>query len=223
MAMLVVLANSRPGRLPWRIAHEARERTSIPLPNGGPKGTNGMNELIRLATIEIARFLESRLPDLSPQWWDKHVLDRLSFQQQRTAREREFSNLKQLDFAGLLRVLDQNWFELSGSANLSREGRNWVKELQTVRNKWAHLSAESMPDSELYRDADTLGRLLELLRADKTSIDAIEATKACALTEIATYKNLPPTKVSGAQGSAGIDVAAQSSPPLRHYFGRANL
>ena len=35
-----------------------------------------------------------------------------------------------------------------------------MKELQTVRNKWAHLSAAVVPPSETYRDADTLGRPL---------------------------------------------------------------
>jgi Swt1-like HEPN len=45
--------------------------------------------------------------------------------------------------AALLRVLDQNWFELSNMLRLPREGRTWVKELQTVRNKWAHISSES--------------------------------------------------------------------------------
>lgn len=64
-------------------------------------------------------------------------MDRLSFQQQRTVEERGVASLRQLDFAALLRILDQNWYELSNILNLPREGRNWVKELQTVRNKWA--------------------------------------------------------------------------------------
>lgn len=150
-----------------------------------------MNELMRLATVEIARFLEAKLPSISPEWWEKNVLDRLSFQQQRTARERNFRTLHQFDFAGLLRVLDQNWYELSGSENLPREARNWLKELQTVRNKWAHLSAEAMPASELYRDADTLGRLLEMIGAERTSIDAVETAKANALAIIAASGGLP--------------------------------
>lgn len=140
-----------------------------------------MNVMIQLATSEIARFLASTLPGLTPDWWQRHVLDRLSFQQQRTAQERRITTLRQFDLAALLRVLDQNWFELSGQLNQGREARTWVKELQSVRNKWAHLSAEALPQSEIYRDADTLGRLLSVLGSSPETLAVIESTKASAL------------------------------------------
>lgn len=176
-----------------------------------------MTDLIKLATSELSRFLEARLPELSPQWWDKHVLDRLTFQQQRIATERGFKAPRQLDLAGLLRVLDQNWYELSVRANLPREGRTWVKELQTVRNKWAHLSTEAMPASEIYRDADTLGRLLEILGADKSSIEAIESMKATALEAISrsTPPQSPAPRPPGDQpGSSIVGEPSETKAPL---------
>lgn len=127
-----------------------------------------MIDLLRLATFDLVNFLNKHLPSLSNDWWRIHVVERLSFQQQRNVTERGYRSLQQLDFAALLRVLDQNWFELSGALNLPREGRNWVKELQTVRNRWAHLAAEEMPPSEIYRDADTLDRLLTMIGADES-------------------------------------------------------
>src|SRR5450759_1907811 len=126
-----------------------------------------MNSLLKLATGELSNFLSAKLPTLSDDWWHKHVVSRLSFQQQRVVQERGQTTLQQLDFAALLRLFDQNWYELSNALTLPREGRTWVKELQTVRNKWAHLSAETMPPSEVYRDADTLGRLLILIGATR--------------------------------------------------------
>ncbi len=144
-----------------------------------------MNDLIRKATVWIARVLSAKLPGLSPDWWQKLVLDRLSFHQQRTARERGLKTLEQLDFAALLRVIDQNWFELSGLLGLPREARSWVKELHSVRNKWAHLSAESMPASETYRDTDTLGRLLSALGADADTMETVESIKTAALAAVA--------------------------------------
>lgn len=144
-----------------------------------------MNVMIQLATSEIARFLASALPGLTPDWWQRHVLDRLSFQQQRTAQECRFTTLRQFDLAALLRVLDQNWFELSGQLAQGREARTWVKELQSVRNKWAHLSAEALPQSEVYRDADTLGRLLSVLGSSPETLAVIESTKASALATMA--------------------------------------
>jgi len=148
-----------------------------------------MHELIRAATPELARFLHAELPALSADWWQKHVVERLSFQQQRMVQERGYKNLQQLDFAALLRVLDQNWHDLSNTLNLPREGRTWVKELQTVRNKWAHLSAEEMPASEVYRDADTLGRFLMMIGATQASLDAVEAGKATAVAAMANAKS----------------------------------
>lgn len=141
-----------------------------------------MNDLIQLSTRELAQFLSAKLPALSEEWWNKHVVDRLSFQQQRMVQELGLKSLQQLDFAALLRVLDQNWYELSNILGLPREGRTWVKEMQTVRNKWAHLSAQAMPASEIYRDADTVGRLLGMLGAEPTSIESVESAKADALT-----------------------------------------
>ena len=143
-----------------------------------------MNDLFQIAAAELARFLGVNLPALSEDWWQQHVVDRLSFQQQRMVQERGYTTLAQLDFAALLRVLDQNWYELSSKLALPKEGRNWVKELQTVRNKWAHLSSAVVPPSEIYRDADTLGRLLTLIGAAPASLTAVEATQAAALREL---------------------------------------
>jgi ATP-dependent helicase HepA len=104
-----------------------------------------MHALIKLATTELEGFLSAHLPKLTGDWWQKHVIDCLSFQQQRHAQERGCTSLRDLDFAALLRVLDQNWFELSSALFLPKEARNWIKELQTVRNKWAHQSAQDVP------------------------------------------------------------------------------
>jgi len=164
-----------------------------------------MNNELRLATKDLAVFLQNHLTDLSDEWWDEHVVSRLSFQQQRFVEERKISNLRELDFAALLRVLDQNWFDLNEQLSLPREARNWIKELQTVRNKWAHMGAEKTPASEIYRDADTLGRLLNLINADKKSISAVRTLQDRALASMTERANtsdaediesLPKTKLT---------------------------
>jgi len=160
-----------------------------------------MNDLFKTATRELERFLSSALPALEPQWWQKLVLDRLSFQQQRIAQEKRFTKLADLDMAALLRVLDQNWFELSNTQSLPREARSWIKELQTVRNKWAHLPSSELPASESFRDADTLGRVLGAINASSETIAQVEAVKARALSQLAeSSKEIRPDPV--AQGDA---------------------
>ena len=143
-----------------------------------------MHELIRTATAELAAFLATHLPALSGNWWKTHVADSLSFQQQRTVEERGLTKLEQLDFAALLRILDQNWFELSQALNLPRDGRTWVRELQAVRNRWAHLSASPVRAEDLYRDADTLARVLDMLGAAPASVVAVAAVKNDALSDM---------------------------------------
>lgn len=143
-----------------------------------------MNQLLHIGTVVLAQYLSEHLPALSKDWWKLHVEDRLSFQQQRLIRERKFTSLEELDFAALLRLLDQNWYELSRELSLPREARTWVKELQTIRNKWANLSAQAMPASEIYRDADTLGRLLKVIGADEETILVVEAEKAEAVVQM---------------------------------------
>lgn len=140
-----------------------------------------MNNLIHVATTELVRFLAKYLPAISDEWWEKYVVDRLSLQQQRMVQERNYRKLEQLDLAALLRVLDQNWFELSGSLRLPREGRHWVKELQTVRNKWAHASMEQTTPDETFRDIDTLYRLLDMLGAQEASRKIVSQAKTEAL------------------------------------------
>ena len=140
-----------------------------------------MHQLIGTATAELAAFLLRHLPTLGETWWKTHIEDRLSFQQQRTVQERGLTTLEQLDFAALLRILHQNWYELSQAITLPREGRYWVRELQAVRNRWAHLSAAPIPAEDIYRDADTLARVLDMLDATPDSIAAVETTKRDAL------------------------------------------
>lgn len=173
-----------------------------------------MKDLSRIATVELTRFLANNLPKLGANWWQKHVLDRLSFQQQRIVQERGQRTLQDLDLAALLRTLDQNWYELSSALQWPRENRTFVKEFQTVRNKWAHLSARSMPSSEIYRDADTLSRLLAMIGADESSLDEVESTKAVAVSAMAqvTTKELSrpanePSQAAVQQERDDVEVA----------------
>ena len=172
-----------------------------------------MNDLIRITAIELVRFLSAKLPDLSPDdWWQKHVVNCLSFQQQRIVAERSHAKLQQLDFAALLRVLDQNWYELSNRLGLPREGRNWIKELQTVRNRWAHLSTEEVAASEIYRDADTLCRLLSMIQSEQSSLDSAESVKSNALVSMTRNEEDQTVKVANQETATSQQETSPASP-----------
>lgn len=126
-----------------------------------------MNELLHVSTAVISHWLEEKLPHLGSKWWFDNVVNRLTFQQQRLLEEKRIKSLHGLDMAAVLRVLDQNWSELAAVESLPREVRNWVKELQSVRNRWAHAPAGGISPTDVFRDADTLERLLKVLGADE--------------------------------------------------------
>lgn len=149
-----------------------------------------MNELLHGTGGAVARWLESRLPSLSSNWWTEQVVNRLTFQQQRLVEEKRIQSLAGLDLAALLRVLDQNWNELAGAHPLPREARNWVKELQSVRNRWAHAPVDGLNPADAFRDGDTLGRLLQLVGADADLVDSVERFK------MATLARISPTSAS---------------------------
>ena len=174
-----------------------------------------MNDLLTSATKDLAHFLGEHLPTISPDWWEKHVEERLTFQQQRMVGDRGITSLRELDFAALLRVLDQNWYELTQTLNLPREARTWVKELQTIRNKWAHMGAVSIANSELYRDADTLGRFLQVLSAEAETMASVEAVKTNALENMVAERGIASTVTSADLHS----VEPQHSDPVTASVG----
>ena len=179
-----------------------------------------MHGELRLATSDLANFLQRELPAFSDEWWQRHVIDRLSFQQQRIVNERRHTSLQQLDLAALLRIFDQNWYELSEKLALPREARNWIKELQTIRNKWSHLSAEDTSPSEVYRDADTLGRLLNLIEADPQSIEAVDKLRDFALSSMTGARATAVSPVTAAVAEGQGDVAIKAD---RHLFNAGDL
>ncbi|MCC6544739.1 MAG: DEAD/DEAH box helicase family protein [Nitrospirae bacterium] len=137
-----------------------------------------MLELLFTDTSEnIRSFLQTVLPSFDKEWWKKYVISALSFQQQRQVEEKSIRLLSDLDLAALLRVIDKNWYVISEKAGLPREARNWVKEMQTIRNRWAHLSNQKIPKEDIYRDLDTLQRFLEVVKADSGLISKVRDRK----------------------------------------------
>ncbi|WP_261883527.1 helicase-related protein [Vibrio pelagius] len=162
----------------------------------------------KIMTRALQDFLSSNLPTLSDDWWEINVIERLSFQQQKIAQEKGFTSIYELDLAALLRVLDQNWFELVDVCKLPREARNWVKELQTIRNKWAHASTD-LPISEEYRDVDTLIRLIEVISCDEKSLSDLYGVRDNLLDALA-HKN------DGTNGSENT-VQTYQSRDIPHF------
>ena len=152
----------------------------------------------------IAGVLQRELPQVGKDWWQSCVVDRLSIQQQRLVSNGRVDSLASLDLAGLLRVFDQNWNPLGYRLNLDQQTRNWLKEAQGIRNRWAHLPPGGLRLGDAYRDVDTLYRLLSALDADHVTLDRAQAERGRVLSELASRQNSDKVVAPIAESRRGI-------------------
>lgn len=129
-----------------------------------------MHDQLDHLTQTLQYFLRVTLPTCDPQWWEVCVRNQLTFQQQRMIEQRGISSLDELDLAALLRIVDRNWHDLTTVKPLSHDVRNWLKEAQTIRNRWAHMPPGGLAPQDHYRDLDTIYRLMTALGADESAL-----------------------------------------------------
>jgi superfamily II DNA or RNA helicase len=185
---------------------------------------HNLNDLLQKITVSIAKYLEKVLPLLYEDWWEKTVVSILSFQQRRLMEKRNTGSLAALDLAALLRVLDQNWYQISTRLDLTSEARHFVKEMQTVRNRWAHATTEGFPIDDVYRDLDTLQRFSTVIGADDILIQEVRDTKTALLAkgmrssgQDKAINPLPShdNQKHGAEFEPGQIVCVKSNPTIR--------
>ena len=169
-----------------------------------------MDELLRASAGLISNWLQAKLPLLGPEWWDKNVVSRLTFQQQRLVEEKRIVALSGLDLAAITRVLDQNWSELAAVASIPREGRTWVKELQNIRNRWAHAPVGGVNATDAFRDADTVERLLTAMEVGGELIQRLAQFKASALLGMVPKRSADDGSIVGTSS----DIEASSAVTL---------
>ena len=113
-------------------------------------------DILKGFSLLLLSTLNNLLPKIKVEWWDSLVIDNLSFQQQSYAKQKNYSKLQDLDLAALIRVFDQNWYELSQHIKLDFQARTWLKESQSIRNRRAHAPIGGIDDEMYYRVIDTI-------------------------------------------------------------------
>lgn len=135
-----------------------------------------MHELLEKTTEAACSYLLQVLPEISDNWWEDLVLPSLN-PKQRDRMQTSAKSLSSLDLASLLRILDQNWYQLSSRLEYDSEHRHYLKEMQTIRNRWAHKSSEAISEDDIYRDLDTVQRFLVMVNSNQPLIDEIMKRK----------------------------------------------
>jgi len=135
-----------------------------------------MHEFLEKTTEATCGYLQQVLPEISDNWWEVLVLTSLN-PKQRERMDASAKSLTSLDLASLLRIMDQNWYPLSSRLKYDSEHRHYLKEMQTIRNRWAHKSSEAISEDDVYRDLDTLQRFLVMVNSNQLLIDEIMKKK----------------------------------------------
>ena len=71
-----------------------------------------INEYLRQATLDLTGWLLKVLPQISDNWWDECVIDKLSFNQKTIMQQKSITKLEEFDLAALLRITDRNWYAI---------------------------------------------------------------------------------------------------------------
>ena len=155
-----------------------------------------MLALLNDSAFPLRRFLGEVLPLVSTDWWNTCVVRNLTEQQARIVRQRGLNSLDELDLAALLREFDANYFEISNATDLPRETRNWLKELQQVRNRWAHHTGHEERPDDLFRDLDTLERFLGVIKGEASLIASVRGRKTVVMGGVARPPPAAPPRLS---------------------------
>ena len=145
-----------------------------------------LNTILREALAPyVARELMATFQD---HWWQTGVLGVLYEEQKRNLPAGgSYAELTDaMDVQCCLILMDLHWRDIF-SKKLSRNHYNWVKELNTVRNQWAHTEWRAFDDSYTARALDTMARMCEQLD-DEYTIEAYgdaAGSRNAAQTEVA--------------------------------------
>lgn len=121
---------------------------------------SSINSFLHEATVLLVDWLNDILPRVSKDWWENCVLPSLSSAQSEIAVSRGFSKLSDFDLAALLRIANKSWYDMRTVAYLPDRDRETVREMISVRNNWAHCSAELPGKDTILHDLKTISELI---------------------------------------------------------------
>lgn len=174
-----------------------------------------MTKLLNDIGKHLSLFLDKTLSKINKNWWDINIIPYLSENQFTSINNHAEKSTMIFDIAAMLRILDKNWFPISDKFNYSKDKLNYVKEMQTIRNRWAHVSVSGIKIEDIYRDLDTMKRFSELIHVPDEFLCELKKQKDNLISE--NYKNNPNNIVEDIdQGfSLGQSVVLKSDESIK--------
>ncbi len=136
--------------------------------------------------VELAESLAKNLPEIGGgNWWEIYVLNELTPAQRYQVELLQNPDIYQLDMAALLRLFNRNWSELALKKNYPKNASNFIRELISARNRWAHEPASGHDLEDLHRDLDTAKRFLSIISENKDLLEKIDSYRIQILETLA--------------------------------------
>lgn len=136
-----------------------------------------INEYLHQATSLLVSWLGGKLHKVCDDWWNECVLDRLSYHQREIAIEKGFKELSDFDLAAVLRIADKNWYDMRKFAYFPTSERECIRDMQSVRNNWAHCAGTLPGKDEIIHDIEVLIKFFEQMEAPQIDIIQLEEFK----------------------------------------------
>lgn len=124
-----------------------------------------MNEYMFQLNQQIGGWLEKKLPKITDDWWQDLVFNNLSPLQRETVLRNDIHEIKGLDLAALLRVLDRNWFVITSSFFINNKERGNIRTMQEIRNTWAHITPNDISKARVIDDVNVIIALMQAFDA----------------------------------------------------------
>lgn len=175
-----------------------------------------LNTILREALAPyVARELMAHYTE--DNWWQDGVLGVLYDDQKRNLpASGNYSDLTDsMDVQCCLILMDIHWREIF-SKKLSRNHYNWVKELNTVRNQWAHTEWKAFDDSYTARALDTMARLCEQLD-DEYTIELRDLWREKAYGDTAGSRNAEQTVSAPVKAKANTGIMQKPIGTLKSW------
>lgn len=173
-----------------------------------------MNSYLHESAAALVTWLEGILPKVDDTWWDDCVLNSLSYTQREIAITKAFSKLSDFNLAALLRIANKSWYDMRTVAYLPSSEREVIREMMTVRNNWAHCSAELPGKDVVLNDLHTISTLISQLGGDKSILKDIS--------EFIEYVERPDSIKINVQSIKEETSSTQASSSMSDGFIREN-
>lgn len=133
-----------------------------------------MNEYMFQLTEKIGTWLSKKLPAITENWWEELVMNNLSKLQRENVIAGKIHDIKGLDLAEILRVVDRNWFVITSSFFINNKERQNIRNMQEVRNSWAHISRNTISKEKVIRDVEIIIELMQAFDASMSETRDME-------------------------------------------------